>query len=33
MDAMHEKIDGFKMVLQPTYAEGANLLLIGVTLS
>jgi hypothetical protein len=33
MDAMHKEMDGVEMVLLPTYAEGADLLLIGITLS
>jgi hypothetical protein len=33
MDAVHKKIDGVEIMLPPTYAKCADLLLIGVTLS
>jgi hypothetical protein len=32
MDAVHKKMYGVGIVLRPTYAEGADLLLIGVTI-
>jgi hypothetical protein len=33
VNAARKKIDGFKTVLPLTYAKGANLLFVGVTLS
>ena len=33
MDAVHQKVGGVEIGLPPTYAEGADLLLIGVTFS
>jgi len=31
LDVLYKKIDDFKIVFLPTYAKGADLLLIGVT--
>ena len=33
MDTVHKKMDGTEIVYRLTYAEGADLLFIGVTLS